>query len=63
MDNVAHGNCVKTVDILDLKSRLSEYVRQIRGGETILPTDRGEVVVELRPPKQGSIDRWLPPQV
>ena len=41
---------MKTVGIRDLKNRLSEYVRQVRGGEEILVTDRGEVVAELRPP-------------
>jgi antitoxin (DNA-binding transcriptional repressor) of toxin-antitoxin stability system len=41
---------MKTVGIRDLKNRLSEYVREVRGGEEILVTDRGEVVAELRPP-------------
>src|ERR1700688_1626656 len=39
---------MKTVGIRDLKNRLSEYVRQVRGGEEILGTDRGEEVAELR---------------
>lgn len=34
----------------ELKARLSEYVRLARAGETVLITDRGEVVAELRPP-------------
>jgi antitoxin (DNA-binding transcriptional repressor) of toxin-antitoxin stability system len=39
-----------------MKSRLSEYLRLVRGGETILVTDRDEVVAELRPTrKQPSI--------
>ena|ERR1700676_1472265 len=41
---------MKTVGIRDLKNRLSEYVREVRGGEEILVTDRGQVVAELRPP-------------
>jgi antitoxin (DNA-binding transcriptional repressor) of toxin-antitoxin stability system len=41
---------MKTVGIRDLKNRLSEYVREVRGGEEILVTDRGKVVAELRPP-------------
>ncbi len=39
-----------TVGIRELKNRLSHYVREVRGGETVLVTDRGEVVAELRPP-------------
>jgi antitoxin (DNA-binding transcriptional repressor) of toxin-antitoxin stability system len=41
---------VKSVGIRELKNRLSEYVREVRGGEEILVTDRGEVVAELRRP-------------
>ena len=32
----------------ELKDKLSEYVRIARGGESVLVTDRGEVVAELR---------------
>jgi antitoxin (DNA-binding transcriptional repressor) of toxin-antitoxin stability system len=32
-----------------LKARLSEYLRHVRAGETILITDREGVVAELRP--------------
>jgi antitoxin (DNA-binding transcriptional repressor) of toxin-antitoxin stability system len=42
---------MKSVGIRDLKNRLSEYVREVRGGEEILVTDRGQVVAELRPPR------------
>jgi antitoxin (DNA-binding transcriptional repressor) of toxin-antitoxin stability system len=41
---------MKSVGIRELKNRLSEYVREVRGGEEILVTDRGKVVAELRPP-------------
>jgi antitoxin (DNA-binding transcriptional repressor) of toxin-antitoxin stability system len=41
---------MKEVGIRELKNRLSEYVRQVREGEVIMVTDRGEVVAELRPP-------------
>ena len=34
----------------ELKNRLSEYVREVRSGEGVLVTDRGEVVAELVPP-------------
>ncbi|MEK7269988.1 MAG: type II toxin-antitoxin system prevent-host-death family antitoxin [Planctomycetota bacterium] len=40
---------MKAVGIKELKARLSEYVRQAREGETVLVTDRDEVVAELRP--------------
>jgi antitoxin (DNA-binding transcriptional repressor) of toxin-antitoxin stability system len=33
-----------------LKNRLSEYIRLVRNGETVLVTDRGVVVAELRSP-------------
>ncbi len=41
---------MKTVGIRDLKNKLSEYVREVRAGEEILVTDRGQIVAELRPP-------------
>jgi antitoxin (DNA-binding transcriptional repressor) of toxin-antitoxin stability system len=41
---------MKTVGIRELKNGLSKYVREVRKGEEILVTDRGEVVAELRPP-------------
>lgn len=40
---------MKAVGIKELKARLSEYLRQVRAGETILVTDREEVVAELGP--------------
>jgi antitoxin (DNA-binding transcriptional repressor) of toxin-antitoxin stability system len=41
---------MKAVGVRELKDRLSEYLRLVRGGEEILVTDRGEVVAELRRP-------------
>lgn len=41
---------MRTVGIRELKSRLSEYLRLVRGGEEVLITDRGEVIAELRRP-------------
>lgn len=35
-----------------LKARLSEYLRLIKAGETILVTERDEVVAELRPARR-----------
>jgi antitoxin (DNA-binding transcriptional repressor) of toxin-antitoxin stability system len=45
---------MKTVGIRELKNRLSEYVRRVRSGESVLVTDRGEVVAELSSPGQAS---------
>lgn len=41
---------MKVVGIRELKSRLSEYIRSVRGGEEVLVTDRGEVVAVLKRP-------------
>jgi antitoxin (DNA-binding transcriptional repressor) of toxin-antitoxin stability system len=41
------------VGVKILKNRLSEYVRLAAGGETVLVTDRDQVVAELGPPRQG----------
>ncbi|MBI4612702.1 MAG: type II toxin-antitoxin system Phd/YefM family antitoxin [Planctomycetes bacterium] len=41
---------MKVVGIKQLKARLSEYVRLVKAGETILVTERDEAVAELRPP-------------
>lgn len=42
---------MKIVGIKLLKDKLSEYVRLAAGGETVLVTDRNEVVAELGPPR------------
>lgn len=41
---------MKKVGIRELKNRLSQYIRLVRTGETVLVTDRGVIVAELRPP-------------
>jgi antitoxin (DNA-binding transcriptional repressor) of toxin-antitoxin stability system len=41
---------MKAVGVRELKNRLSAYLREVRGGEEILVTDRGEVVATLRSP-------------
>ena len=51
---------MKTVGIRELKNRLSEYLRQVRAGESVLVTDRGEVIAEVSPPGQGQTDPSLP---
>jgi prevent-host-death family protein len=48
---------MKSVGLRELKNRLAEYVREVRSGECVLVTDRGEVVAELVPPGQGTDKR------
>lgn len=47
---------VRAVGIRELKNRLSEYVRLVRGGERLLVTDRGEVVAELHQPSDATLE-------
>ncbi len=51
---------MKSVGLRELKNRLSEYVREVRSGEGVVVTDRGEVVAELIPPRQGVEERGVP---
>lgn len=51
---------MKAVGLRELKNRLSEYVRQVRSGEGVLVTDRGEVVAELSLPGQASVEHAVP---
>ena len=51
---------MKSVGVRDLKNRLSEFLRDVRAGERVLVTDRGEVVAELAPPGQGGRDPDVP---
>jgi antitoxin (DNA-binding transcriptional repressor) of toxin-antitoxin stability system len=51
---------MKSVGVRELKNRLSEYLRQVRSGQGVLVTDRGEVVAELAPPGHGATDASVP---
>lgn len=51
---------MKTVGIRELKNRLSEYLREVRRGQSVLVTDRGEVVAEFSPPRHGGTDPGVP---
>lgn len=51
---------MKSVGLRELKNRLSEYVREVRSGERVLVTDRGEVVAQIVPPTEG-IDKHAVP--
>jgi len=52
---------MKTVGVRELKNRLSEYLREVRGGEAVLVTDRGEVIAEVRAPGAAVSDPSIPP--
>jgi prevent-host-death family protein len=45
------------VGIRELKSRLSEYLRQVKAGETVVITDRGQPVGRIVPMAQPLQDR------
>ena len=45
------------VGIRELKGRLSEYLRRVRAGETVLVTDRGQPVGRIVPVAQPLEDR------
>lgn len=44
---------MRVVGLKDLENKLSEYVRLVASGETILVTDRDRVIAELIPPREG----------
>ena len=44
---------MRAVGLKTLKNKLSEYVRLVASGETVLVTDRDRVVAELGPPRAG----------
>jgi antitoxin (DNA-binding transcriptional repressor) of toxin-antitoxin stability system len=51
---------MRTVGIRELKNSLSEYIRLVRAGETVLVTDRGEIVAELSAPGASRSDPSVP---
>jgi len=55
-DKVASSSylgAMRAVGLKTLKNKLSEYVRLVANGETVLVTDRDRVVAELSPPRAG----------
>ena len=44
---------MRAVGLKELKNKLSEYVRLVSNGESVLVTDRDRVVAELVPPRSG----------
>ena len=51
---------MKSVGLRELKNRLAAYVREVRSGEGVLVTDRGEVVAELVPPGRATAGSGAP---
>jgi antitoxin (DNA-binding transcriptional repressor) of toxin-antitoxin stability system len=52
---------MKAVGIKVLKNNLSRYLRDVRAGETVLVTDRDEVIAEIHRPTVwvgGRVSRW-----
>jgi len=41
---------MRAVGIREVKNRLSEFLRLVREGESVLITDRGKVVAQILPP-------------
>jgi antitoxin (DNA-binding transcriptional repressor) of toxin-antitoxin stability system len=50
---------MKVAGVRELKAHLSAFLREVAAGETLLVTDRGRVVAEMRPP--GAVDRVAAP--
>ena len=46
---------MRAVGIRELKNRLSEFVRLVEAGESVLVTDHGRVVAELSPPGRTTL--------
>jgi antitoxin (DNA-binding transcriptional repressor) of toxin-antitoxin stability system len=45
---------MRTVGVRELKAHLSRVLREVQSGETVLVTDRGRVIAELRQPGLAS---------
>ena len=41
---------MKTVGVKNLKDQLSQYLKLVKNGETIIVTDRNEIIAEIRKP-------------
>jgi prevent-host-death family protein len=51
----SHNMVMKKVKIADLKSRLSEYLRAVRRGDTITVLDRQTPVAQILPVQQEGV--------
>ena len=52
MATCSYLEAMRAVGVKELKNRLSEYLRLVAAGETVLVTDRDRVVAELVPPRE-----------
>lgn len=50
---------VTKVGTRELKSKLSEYMRRVKGGETIIVTERGKTIGQIIPVKQTVEEKML----
>jgi prevent-host-death family protein len=46
---------MRVAGVREIKNRLSEYLRAVAAGETVLVTDRGRVVAQLAPPPAAGV--------
>jgi antitoxin (DNA-binding transcriptional repressor) of toxin-antitoxin stability system len=44
---------MRCIGVKALKNKLSEYLRLIAAGESVLVTDRDRVIAEMIPPREG----------
>jgi prevent-host-death family protein len=61
MTTSGHNEAMKTVRIAELKARLSEYLRAVRRGETIVVLDRETRVAEIVPVRAATALRIRKP--
>ena len=54
---------MRAVGIKQLKAKLSEYLRLVKSGETILVTEREAVIAELRPSRRHALAAESPEAV
>src|SRR4051794_38443307 len=46
---------MKAVGVKTLKAKLSEYLRLVKTGETVLVTERDEVIAEIKPTRRQNV--------
>jgi prevent-host-death family protein len=51
---------MKTASVSELKSRISEFLRLVRGGDTVMVTDRGRPVALLEPYERAGAAQGVP---
>ena len=61
MTTSGHNEAMKAVRIAELKARLSEYLRAVRRGETIVVLDRETRVAEIVPVRSANALRIRKP--